>query len=235
MSYTSRGELVRREQRHTKECDDKYLVCAASSCSASEVLLQSIPSTQALPEKQLWEYNTLIMLTREKQSSAVRRWVQLCVQTLNTASHVFYGGSRRFASSVPVTTDRNLLCALHVLVCSIPFRQRAPWQWENMNTIYRKVLVRPRSSAKQRSRCSWHQWWMHGGRRGEQKCFQALSRSTWLVWGPRKAEPFNRFTSPDRGLAVIPSHKLQSSTSHPLGPVFLVLRRSNKYRCNPLR
>lgn len=29
------------------------------------------------------------------------------------------------------------------------FRHTATWQWENMNTIYRKVLVRPRSSAKQ--------------------------------------------------------------------------------------
>lgn len=61
--------------------------------------------------------NTLIILTREKQSSAVRRWVQLCVQTLNTASHVFYGGSR-FASSVPVTTEQEFAPCSGLLVCS---------------------------------------------------------------------------------------------------------------------
>lgn len=215
-------------------------MCAANSGSASEVLLQSIPSTLALPQKQLWECATLTLLTREKQGSAVKRWVQLCVQTLSTASHVFYEGSR-LASSVPVTAEQEfaLCCGCVGLFWlwhwEIQFRHRATWQQENMNTIYRKVLVRPRSHAKQRSRCSWHWWWRCGGTRGEQRHFQVLSRSTWLVWRPKKAEPFYRFISHDLGLAVLPSHKLQGCVFSPIGPVFLVLSRSSKYRCNPLR
>lgn len=138
---------------------------------ASGVLLQSIPSIW--PYHRISSGNTIssLLLTREKQGSAVTRWVQLCVQTQHSFTCVL-GGTQICILCPSHYWKEFALCSQCVGLLELwpwDIQFRATWQWEKMNTIYRRVLVRPRASAKQRSRCSWHQWWRCGGRRGEQR------------------------------------------------------------------